>query len=129
MVISNEGTAGRGRKTEQLNRHPPNYRMAGTRGLRTHRGSSHLTNVLFKKPSAGRRPEIDPAERQARSDATLALAEEMFNRPRQAGELGFAGPVPQSAQERAMEKIKDTEARQAAEGNTDLNHDNLEGGS
>lgn len=103
--------------------------MAGTRGLRTYRGDSHLTNVLFKKPKVGRRPEIDPAERQARSDATLALAEEMFNRPRQPGRVGFTGPAQQSPQDRAIEKLKDSEARQAAEGNTDLNHDNLEGGA
>ena len=57
-------------------------------------------------------------EEQLRQDAVMEAAISHMNRPLEPGERGY----------RALDKLVDREARIAVEGDTDGNHDNLEGG-
>jgi len=88
--------------------------MAGNRlpaGLRKVRGD--WANPLFAKPRA-KPPVFLTGEQRAAYEERLAELE-----------AGWSRPV--EPQTRAIEKIVDREARIAVEGDTDSNHDNMEG--
>lgn len=95
--------------------------MPGIRGLRTVSGNrpGYTLYGSRKKRSAPPLTEEQQAKFDAKMDAACAAlesgkAEEFFAAIRE----GNA----------ALDRNDDREARKAVEGNTDLNHDNLEGG-
>lgn len=102
-----------------LIRQPPVYSMPGIRGLRTVSGNS-VINPLYGRRRR-RVPFVPLTEEQ--KQAQLEAAERSTARFLEAMNARFA----QNGQ-RALEKLVDREARVAVEGDTDLNHDNLEGG-
>jgi hypothetical protein len=77
------------------------------------------------KPGSARRKRMATlaaaqrsTEEKLRQDAVMEAAISHMNRPLEPGERGY----------RALDKLVDREARIAVEGDTDGNHDNLEGG-
>ena len=101
--------------------HPPVYFMPGIRGLRTVSGNrpGYTLYGSRKKRSA---PPLT-AEQQANFDASMDAAVAAL-------ESGNAEEFFASIRngDRALAREKDRAARVAVEGDTDLNHDNLEGG-
>lgn len=81
-----------------------------------------LTRGRFRAQTPERTPE-----QRAAYEATMAKADAHFNRPLEPGERGYAGPAEANPQQRALSRLVDREARIAVEGDTDLNHANLEG--
>jgi hypothetical protein len=94
-------------------------------GLKTVR--SDWANPFWRRPNSAPATRERTPEEKAAYDAIMAKAENHFNRPLEPGERGYKGPVDEPPQQRALSKIVDREARIAVEGDTDSNHDNLEG--
>lgn len=95
--------------------------MAGTPGLRT-RSGNRPGNTIYGSRKKRSAPPLT-AEQQANFDASMNAAVEAL-------ESGNAEEFFASIRsgERALAREKDRAARVAVEGDTDLNHDNLEGG-
>lgn len=78
----------------------------------------------YKQDSARRKREQLHAQSQTTPEQKAAVEkihadlEARWNRPFEPGERGYKPPVDQSGQERALEKLVDTEARIAVEGDT-----------
>jgi hypothetical protein len=87
--------------------------MAGTRGLRTYVGGS-WRNPLYA------RAKKTPVPIPQRSAEEIEASTQRF--------LAMIDQRRQSNGQKALEKLVDREARTVVEGDTDLNHDNLEGG-
>lgn len=102
--------------------------MPGTPGLRTRSGNRPGNTLYGSKRRVTVAPMTD--EQRAKSDAfqdevcaalTAGDAEAFFASVRKRNEELDEG-------DRALAREKDRSARKAVEGDTDLNHDNLEGG-
>ena len=100
--------------------HPPIYSMPGTPGLSTLSGN-RPGNTIYgsrKKRSAPPLTAEQQAKFNAKMDAACAALESGNS------EEFFASIREGNA---ALDRNDDREARKAVEGDTDLNHDNLEG--
>lgn len=106
--------------------------MVDTGGMKRFRGP-HYSHPLFHRPKKPLPPAKTPEEIAAERARHESGMKEIFRDiapkwgvPPEDFEEWYADEAAYS-QRKAMEKLADQEARKAVEGETDLNHDNMEG--